>query len=387
LELVSQERRCLHLYFYYQDRTFGFMHVRLQTWLPMPIQVCVNGREYLARRMTRAGIGHERRENCFARIDDLPRAQEMIDELERLNWPRVLDGFAKRANALLGDGKLRLRGYYWTIRESEYATDVMFKNAARLKAVYPHLVDHAMKRLDSRQVMRFLERRSNCRFDGEVTSDIRVRSEGMRIKHRVEENSIKMYDKQGSVLRVETTINNPKRLRVWRRVRRKGRPTMAWVAMRKGVADTRRRAASCRAANGRYLQALAAASPPPRPVHRTLDRVSDRVRDEKDRWHRALRPVAPADAKLLAAVACGSFLLAGFSNRQLRQKLGMCEPRDPSERRRQAGAVGRMLALMRAHGLITRIPQTRRWRVTSQGRHVITVSQRVRDADVTALAA
>src|SRR5207237_194130 len=104
-------------------------------------------KEQMGRRMTRAGIGHGRRENCFARIDDLPRAQEMIDELERLNWPRVLDGFAKRANALLGDGKLRLRGYYWTIRESEYATDVMFKNAARLKAVYPHLVDHAMKRL------------------------------------------------------------------------------------------------------------------------------------------------------------------------------------------------------------------------------------------------
>lgn len=395
LELVAQERRCLHLYFYYLDATFGFMHVRLQTWLPMPIQVCVNGREYLGRRMKRAGIGFEQRENCFVRIDprDLPRAQKLMNELESLNWPRVLDGFAKKANVLLSRGSgpgraLDLWGYYWTIRESEYATDVMFKDAARLKALYPHLVDHAMKRLDSREAMRFLGRRSNCRFDGEVTSDIRVRSEGMRIKHRVEENSIKMYDKQGSVLRVETTINNPRRLRVWRRVRRKGRWKMAWVAMRKGVADTKRRVASCRAANGRYLQALAWASPPPRPVHRTLDRVSVRVRDrDKDRWYRALRPVAPADAKVLAAVASGSFLLAGFSNRQLRHKLEMSEPDDPSERRRQASAVGRLLALMHAHGLITRIPQTRRWRVTSHGRQVITVSQRVRDADITALAA
>jgi hypothetical protein len=180
--------------------------------------------------------------------------------------------------------------------------------------------------------MRFLERRSNCRFDGEVTSDIRVRSEGMRIKHRVEENSIKMYDKQGSVLRVETTINNPKRLRVWRRVRRKGRWKMAWVAMRKGVADTRRRVASCRAANGRYLQALAAASPPPQPVHRTLDRVSDRVQSN-DRWYRGLQPIAPADALLLAAVASGSFLLLGFGNRQLRQKLGMTEKSRKEEMR------------------------------------------------------
>ena len=387
LELVSQERRCLHLYFYYLDATFGFMHVRLQTWLPMPIQVCVNGREYLGRRMARAGVGFEQRENCFVRIDDLPKAQKLMNELEGMNWPRVLDGFAKRANVLLSRASgLDLWGYYWTIRESEYATDVMFKDAARLKALYPHLVDHAMKRLDSREVMRFLERRSNCRFDGEVTSDIRVRSEGMRIKHRVEENSIKMYDKQGSVLRVETTINNPRRLRVWRRVRRKSRWKMAWVAMRKGVADTRRRVASCRAANGRYLQALAAASPPQRPVHRTLDRVSARVQSN-DRWYRGLQPIAPADALLLATVASGSFLLLGFGNRQLRQKLGMTEPADAQRRKRQACAVGRRLALLRAHGLIARIPQTRRWRVTSEGRRLITVSQLVRDADVRALAA
>lgn len=387
LELVKQERRCLHVYFYYLDPTFGLMHVRLQTWLPMPIQVCINGREYLARRMKRAGIGFEQRENCFVRIDDLPRAQKMLQDLERLNWPRVLDRFARQANPLLLRGsRPGLRSYYWTIRESEYATDVMFKDARRLRAVYPRLVDHAMKHMDSREVMRFLGRRSNSRFNGEVTSDIQVRSEGMRIKHRVEENSIKMYDKQGSVLRIETTLNNPKRLRVWRKVKRKGRSKMAWVAMRKGVADTRRRVASCRAANHRYLQALACVPGPTQPAHRTLDRVSDRVQS-RNRWYRALRPIAPDDAPILAAIASGSFVLSGFSNRQLRQKLQMPEPDDASERRRQASSLSRRLALLRAHGLIAAIPKTRRWRVTERGRNVIIVSQRVRETDVAALAA
>src|SRR5688572_3565294 len=40
LKLVSKERKCLHLYFYYLDREFGLMHVRMQTWLPFSIQVC-----------------------------------------------------------------------------------------------------------------------------------------------------------------------------------------------------------------------------------------------------------------------------------------------------------------------------------------------------------
>ena len=41
VHLVSQERKCLHLYFYYLDAEFGLMHVRLQTWLPCAIQVYV----------------------------------------------------------------------------------------------------------------------------------------------------------------------------------------------------------------------------------------------------------------------------------------------------------------------------------------------------------
>ena len=48
LELVPSERRCAHLYFYYWDHDFGLMHVRMQTWLPFTIQICINGREWLA---------------------------------------------------------------------------------------------------------------------------------------------------------------------------------------------------------------------------------------------------------------------------------------------------------------------------------------------------
>ena len=91
---------------------------------------------------------------------------------------------------------------------------------------YPQLVDHAMKRLDRREAMRFLGRRSNRRFTGELSSDIRVHRERICIKHRVEENSIKMYDKQGSVLRIENTFNHPKRLKLWRKVKRQGQSVM-----------------------------------------------------------------------------------------------------------------------------------------------------------------
>ena len=387
LKLAAQERKCLHLYFYYVDREFGLMHVRLATWLPMPIQVCVNGREYLARRMERAGMGFEKRENCFTRIDDVRRAQKMLDELLTRRWARMLDALARGVNPLPGKcGGMDLRGYYWTIRESEYATDVMFKDAASLKAVYPDLIDHAMKRMGSQEVLRFLGRRTNCRFSGEVTSDIQVRLEGMRIKHRVEENSIKMYDKQGSVLRIETTINNPRRFKVWRKCRRQGRREMAWIPMRKGLADIKRRVQVCQGTNERYLQALSVVGRKA-PVQRLLDPVSRRVvRDQRP--YRALRPVSPDDATVFAVIMSGSFLLRGFTNRDLRQKLATgSDQSDPIERRRESGRITRLMRLLRAHRLIRKVARTRYYRTTDAGRSIMTAALQVRTADVHRLAA
>ena len=66
--LAKKQRQCLYVYFYFMDHEFGLTYVRLQTWLPMDIQIGVNGREYLARRLERAGIGYEKRDNCFTRI-------------------------------------------------------------------------------------------------------------------------------------------------------------------------------------------------------------------------------------------------------------------------------------------------------------------------------
>ena len=257
LKLLSKERKCLHLYYYYQDREFGLMHVRLQTWLPFTIQVCLNGREWLARKMDRAGISYTKRDNCFTYISDLQQAQQFMDRLTERNWGRFLDALAQKVNPWIHPQTgLDVRSYYWSVRQGEYATDVMFRSAAKLAEIYPLWLRHAMFQFGSEEVMRFLQRRTNKRFAGEVSSDLQRRIEGLRVKHRVEENSIKMYDKQGSVLRIETTINNPRRFKVHRSGTCRGKIVKKWLPMRKGIADIRRRVELSRAANARYLDAL-----------------------------------------------------------------------------------------------------------------------------------
>src|SRR3989449_1057631 len=173
LTLVGQERKCLHFYFYYLDREFGLMHIRLQSWLPMSVQVCVNGREWLARAMDREGITYEQKDNCFTRIADLPRAQALLDQLGERRWEKLLTASARRVNPWVGPlAGLHLRGYYWSFRQAEYATDVLFQTAEKLAAIYPALVRQAIEQFGAPQVMRFLGRRTNSRFSGEASSHL-----------------------------------------------------------------------------------------------------------------------------------------------------------------------------------------------------------------------
>lgn len=386
LLLVPAQRKCLYLYFYFVDREFGMIHIRLQTWLPMSIQVCVNGREYLARRLDRAGIGYEKRDNCFSRIDDLPRAQQMMDDLDRRKWARFLNRYARLVNPWVARGnELNMFDYYWTTRQSEYATDVMFRDEASLSAVYPAFADHAIRHFQSRDVMRFLGRRTNIRFSGPAHSQLGHRCEGMRVKHWVEENSIKMYDKEGTVLRIETTINNPRRLKVRRTATHKGQRRKAWLPMRKGVVDFQRRAEICRAANGRYLEALGVVGEPS-PTRQFLDPVSKRI-TRRGRPYRALRPIDPVEAKLFAVLTDGKFLLQGFRNADLRQALFRPTPDDPQQRRKESGQISRQLRLLRAHGLIRKVSGTFYYRITKRGHHVMTTALKLRELHCLALAA
>jgi hypothetical protein len=386
LHLASGPRKCLHIYFYFADREFGLMHVRLQTWLPLPIQICINGREYLGRQLNKAKIDYEQRDNCFARIDDLPRAQKILDRLVGRDWTKFLKALARRLNPLLRPSSgLSLHGYYWTWRQGEYATDILFKDAAGLKEVYPSLVHHALRTFSCRDSLRFLGRRINSRFAGEITTVHHERVEGICVKHWVEENSIKMYDKQGSVLRVETTINNPRRFKTYRWAKRHGKRCKAWLPMRKAIVDLPRLVEICHAANQRYLEALADVEVAC-PVHKVLDPISRRiVRDQ--RAYRGLRPITAEEAKVFAALLSGPHRLHGFRNADVRQILSGPAASSVAQRRSACGRASRYLRLLRAHGLIRKVSRTHRYHLTQRGTQVMATAVNLRQTSVAALVA
>jgi hypothetical protein len=381
--LLYIDGQCLHLYFYFLDPEFGLMHVRLQTWLPFPIQVCLNGWEWLAHRLDKAHIPYQKSDNCFLHIGDIPKAQRFTNELIHRNWARFLNPLAKLVNPWMIRNALKIHPYYWSIRESEYSSDVLFKSRADLNSIYPSLLDHAIRTFHCGDVLRFLQRRV-C-FNGEVKSSFKVRIEGTRIKHWVQENSIKMYDKQGSVLRIEVTINNPRRWKVWRRGTHKGKRCMGWIPMRKGIADIRRRAEISRAANERYLDALSIVGQPIC-VHKVFDPVAKQIY-RKGRPFRPLHPLAPIDSGILEAVNRGNFLLHGFRNGDLRQILFPASDILPATKRQAQSRVSRILSLLRAHGLVFKVSKTNRYRLTHRGLSLASTAIKLRKVNLLDLVA
>jgi hypothetical protein len=387
IELRLEPRKCSHFYFYFEHARFGFMHLRLQTWFPFQVNLCLNGRHWLARQLDQAGIAYQKKDNTFLRVADLPGAQELLNEQLQTDWPRELTKILTQCHPLHRQicRPLALQ-YYWSASDTEYATDVIFKDAAALAGRYPSFVHHAMSSFSSPDVLRFLGRyvplhtgKVDERFTGEIISDSKERPEGVRVKHSAEGNSIKFYDKAGSVLRVETTIVRPEHVKTYRRPEGRPKEKKAWRALRRGLADLPRRAEISRRANDRYLQALANTSGAV-PLSDCIEQACKPI-VRKGRRYRALNPWSPEDAKLLEIINRGEFALNGFRNRNIRDLYfqGHCHS---SQLRRRAGQITRRLGLLRAHGFIQKVSGTHRYVLTPRGRTAVTALLSARKADV-----
>ncbi len=356
-------RKCLCLYYYFMDREFGFLHVRIQTWFPFTVQVYVNGHEWLARKMDRHGVNYRRLDNAFLQIDDCPRAQRFADRFVRKKWPRILAALARKVNPLLGD-LLRGMEYYWVVDQAEYSTDVMFRDRATLKPLYEKLLRHATLCFGAEDVLTFLGRKLHGGFAGEILGDCKRRWPGARIKHRMKANWIKMYDKFGCVLRIETVINHPYEFKIRRRGKRQGKEILGWFPMATGVANLPRYAEVAGAANRRYLEALAVVDDPG-PAQELLGKAARPVR-RNGRSYRGFNPALDDDVRLFAAALRGEHAIHGFRNGDLREHL-FPGSATPEEVRRRSTRVSRLLKRLHVHGLIAKIPRSRRWRVTKAG--------------------
>ena len=368
LELVMARRKCIFVYHYFNDPVFGFGHVRIQSWLPFNISICLNGRHWLEKQLQKEGIGYIKDGNCFPYIEDIDAAQNLFNKQLETNWSQMLMRLTLKSCPALAKVVSPLRpDYYWSADNTEWATDVMFESVKSLDELYPSLLHHALHVCDSPSVMRYFGRRQlRGGYPAEIISDYRRRYEGIRIKHWKNHNSIKMYNKSGSILRIETTINSTREFKVYRHPDDDLNRPASWQKMRKGVADLHRRCQISDQCNNRYADALVSVQVKQR-LREIAAPVCNKIRKNR-KSYRGLNPWQEQDYQLLRFLAKGENALAGFRNKDMRRWLyPESEDAGKQEHRKYAGRTTRRIKLLRVHGLIKKVAKENRYMLTAKG--------------------
>ena len=264
LEVTSRPTKCKHYYFYFNDQEFGWMFLKIQTWFPYNVQIYINGREYLSKILYKHNIKYEMYNNSFSYIEDFDKAQKLADGILDKKISDSFDGIVKKINNLLPNiEKIFSHSYYWCIDQCEFATDINFKSREDLSIFYKKLVETTYFTFSSEDIYSFFGRNINHigKFrKGEITSDLRNRYQGYRIKFKINNNQIKMYDK-GNNLRIEVTINNPREFKVQKEkeyVKKNGETELIkkWVPMGKSICNLYRYIEVSKSITKRYIEAL-----------------------------------------------------------------------------------------------------------------------------------
>ena len=385
LVLEMRQRKCVWLYYYFNDPTFGFGHVRLQSWLPFNVFIWLNGRHWLERQLQSHGIKYVKDGNCFPWIKDIHAAQELMNQQLQANWSEMLNTLTFQMCPDLQNTLLIPPDYYWSADATEWATDIMFKSRQALDVIYPTLIYHAMKTSDSSAVMRYLGKRNiKGRGPKEVLTDYRRRYEGIRVKHWKNDNSVKLYNKSGSILRIETTINGTRDFKVLRHPNDDKQRPLSWQKMRKGVSDLHRRCEISQQCNERYADALSSAQ-----IEQTLKEVlspaCNKIKKRGKRY-RGLNPWQAEDYQLLTFLAKGEHAISGFRNKDLRHWLyPKAKHADKQQQRRYAGRTTRRIKLLRVHGLVRKVAKENRYVLTSKGQQFASALMAASQVDIKGL--
>jgi hypothetical protein len=355
--------KCLHYYFYFMDADLGLVYLRVPTWAPFRLQFYCNGHSWLARQMTAAGIGYTLADNSFVRIDNWQRAQELADALSPDLLHRVLDRYASQCCPVCD---VFGQSYHWSLMQVEYATDLAFRSATTLGPLYDQLVRHSVLDVKAEQVASFLGRHITPQLAQEIGSQFSTRIEGTCVKHRFGKSSIKMYDKCGIVLRIETTTNDVSFFKHHRKVEhRQGPPTRELAPVKKSIyslIDLREILLGC---NRRYLTHLSALDDFSAGV-RALDRLT-KPRKVEDKTVKGINFFDEGDAALLHALQNPRVNIAGIRRGDLLTDLQMFSPSRLSRHLR------RLLDL----GVIKRVTGTYRYYLTKAGRAATAAAERL----------
>lgn len=373
-QLRKEYGRCKHLYFYYDHPEHGFASVRLQTWFPYGIQIALNGREWLRRALDKHRMAYVVHGNKFLHIADYARAQQLLAAQNDARWAKLLESFLPEVFPTMKQTLGPRLGYYWTLWQSEWATDYIFDQPTTLWPMMDGLLRHALMTGCCERVLRYFGRPvdANGQPHPMAAPEVMTRAnrwhEGVRLRHWVDDNSVKVYNEH-NVLRTEMTMNNPGMFRVWRPIEGQPHGVKKRQALRKGIGDIPLRAQLADDVNRRFTQQLATV----RDETPLLELLADITCSftQRGRRVRAL-DLTGKDRELLLALTDPRYAVCGITNRRLQDALGKSKWAAHRTQKQLSARISRHLRLLRDHGILRKQPNQRSYLLTEKGRSITT---------------
>jgi hypothetical protein len=357
--------KCLHYYFYFIDAVFGLCYLRVPTWCPFRLQFYCNGHSWLSHKLTKAHIAHNLQENAFLCIDRFEKAQTLSDAIKVEQLHKALDLFARR---YCPAATTHAVSYHWSIMQVEYATDIVFKRQSDLHCLYEPLIRIATHSVKPENIASFLGHKLHLNYQGEMGNNFNTRILGTRIKHQMGAVAIKMYDKFGIMLRIETTVNDVSQFKIFREVtQRTGARIKKHAAMKKNIYSLFPLSKLLEACNNRYLEFISTLEDPSQGI-KNLNHVA-KTMQENNRSYSGFNFYDQDDQKLLEVLARGEFNINGLYNKYLRAFF-------PDK---SSSSISRILKRLNAHGLIKKVAKTYKYYLTRLGKAVITTGLAIKE--------
>lgn len=361
--LKGNTSKCLHYYFYYQDEELGYGYIRVPTWCPFRLQVYFNGHSLLANELKKQDIGYSMIDNAFDFIDDFEKAQELSDSIKVEKLHKAMDRLADIYCPVYKEfGQV----YHWSIMQAEYSTDIIFKNQDVLQPIYQELVKVAIHTVKPDNIATFLGQKLHWKYEGEVGNNYNVRIEGSKLKHTMGDVSIKIYDKFGKILRIETTVNNISFFKHYRTVEhRDGTSSQKLANLKKNIYSLGFLSEHLKAANRRYLEFISAIEDN-KVGKNNLKKLTEPT-VENDRTYKGFNVFDQTDFDILNTILRGEYNINGFRSKNLKQFLT----------NKSSSQITRILKRLNLHGLIKKIGKTYKYYVTEFGKIVTTTCMKL----------
>ena len=373
--MKAEKSRCKHLYFYFDHNDYGFMSIRLQTWAPYNIQIALNGREWLRRSLDKKNCKYIIHGNKFLHIDDYELAQQLLDEQLNSNWENMLSGFSKDVFPSMSDILGDEMKYYWTLWQSEIAKDYIFNDPDSLKPLMDNFLRHALITGNSERVLKYMGRpvkkngQPHLLSNPELLTRVNLWHDGMRIRHWVDQNSVKFYNEQ-NVLRFEMTMNNPKKYLIHRHTEgQKKSESKKLLPMRKGIADINVRAKVSNDRINCFTEHISTVSD-----KTSIEKIMEKITEPlivKSKRFRGL-DIMGKDMELLKSIADPIFDVGFITNKALQNKLSGSTWSKKMTGKKLSSRISRHLSLLRTHGIIRKLPNQRKYVLTDKGQKITT---------------